>query len=125
MLNCAELEAELLLTLKAQQCFLTLHKSQDYISSVCKALDVSVFDVTSKSRDLKNVDPRFIIYYLLKHHTDLTLKQIGALVGGKDHTTILSGLKAFKNLVDTKDKLFIAKLKKVQAELPGIDFFNQ
>lgn len=49
----------------------------------------------------KVVTPRQIYIYCLYVFTDLTLKQIAALVGKKDHTTIIYSVRVVKDICCT------------------------
>jgi len=51
------------------------------------------------------VEPRFIAYYLLKNNTKESLEEIGLLMGGFDHATVLHGLKTINNLMETSQEL--------------------
>lgn len=48
-----------------------------------------------------HVTARQILMTMLRRHTDKSLYRIGSLVGEKDHTTVMHGVKAIKNLCDT------------------------
>lgn len=65
-----------------------------------------------------NTDIISISMHLIKEHDPkITLKQIGALLGGYDHTTVIFHLKRAKDFIDTKDELFVPRLKKVRDRL--------
>ncbi|MBL4890474.1 MAG: hypothetical protein JKX91_01335, partial [Rhizobiaceae bacterium] len=42
------------------------------------------------------VQPRYEAYWLIKRNTSLTLPTIGRLLGGRDHTTILHGVRRYE-----------------------------
>ena len=44
---------------------------------------------------------RHIAMYLIRYNTDLGLKQIGKLFGGRDHTTVMSGVQKVENELKT------------------------
>jgi hypothetical protein len=56
--------------------------------------------IRNKSRRRELVDARHMIMRLL-HDTNITLVQIGIIMGGRDHTTVIHGLKQHENLYDT------------------------
>lgn len=91
------------------------------IQSVCKALKVKPRYVISKSRNREHSEARFIIFYLLKNHALLTLKQIGPLVGGRNFSTVHYGLETFRELTESRDREFMVKLEKVRQELPDLE----
>lgn len=56
--------------------------------------------VNSKSRKRDMVDARHMVARLLKD-TGTTLSQIGLLLGGRDHTTVLNSLQVHEDLYET------------------------
>ena len=65
----------------------------------------SELGVKSKSRKKQFVMVRKIVTWLLKNNTDMTLNDIGMLLGGRDHTTQIWALKSLENFF-WYDKLF-------------------
>lgn len=53
------------------------------------SVDVRVLQGRGRSRNI--VVPRQVAMYLLREETDLSLVDIGALLGGRDHTTVMYG----------------------------------
>ncbi|MGB9673112.1 MAG: helix-turn-helix domain-containing protein, partial [Anaerolineales bacterium] len=49
--------------------------------------------------------PRQIAMYLLHKDANLSLPQIGEVLGGRDHTTILHGCDKIKDLLERDDRL--------------------
>ena len=41
--------------------------------------------------------------YLCRNMTEVTLKNIGKVLGGRDHTTIMNGISKIENEVETSD----------------------
>jgi chromosomal replication initiator protein len=50
---------------------------------------VTVEELRSKARHKEIVAPRHLAMYLLREDARLSLPQIGALLGGKDHSSVL------------------------------------
>ena len=77
--------------------------------------NVSVDDISSKKRDKEFALPRQIIMYLCRNMTTETYQNIAALLGKKDHTTIISGVKKIEKLMESdselKNKVDIIKKK--------------
>lgn len=75
---------------------------------VCDYLDVDYTQVFGKSRNRNLVEARQFIMLLCKRETTLTLKNIGLLMNGLDHTTVMHGYKTMQDLIETdlliKDK---------------------
>jgi len=61
----------------------------------CKVFRVSVVEIRSNRRNKEVVFARHFIMYWAVRLTVLSLPQIGKLMGGMDHTTILHGKRAY------------------------------
>ncbi|MDO4474315.1 MAG: chromosomal replication initiator protein DnaA [Eubacteriales bacterium] len=63
---------------------------------------VSISDIKSNKRPAEIALPRQIVMYLCRKMTDVPLKSIGILLGGKNHSTIKHGVEKIENdlLVD-------------------------
>ena len=59
------------------------------METVCKYYNVSQSDLVGKKKNKEIVDPRQICIYLITELIDMPLASIGALFGGRDHTTII------------------------------------
>jgi chromosomal replication initiator protein len=85
---------------------------------VCEYFDLTHDKLLSNTRKREIVLSRQIAMYLSKNHTKNSTVQIGAQIGGKDHTTVLHAWKAVKNLIDT-DKVFRKQMQDLEAKLLG------
>ncbi len=85
------------------------------LDTVADHFNVSVNDISSKKRDKEFALPRQIIMYLCRSMTTETYQNIAALLGKKDHTTIISGVKKIEKLIESdselKNKVDIIKKK--------------
>jgi chromosomal replication initiator protein len=59
------------------------------LAAVSRYTGVGLEDLRGKSRTQKMVGPRHLAMYLLRDDAGLSLPQIGALLGGRDHTSVL------------------------------------
>ncbi|MCS7057154.1 MAG: chromosomal replication initiator protein DnaA [Thermoflexales bacterium] len=75
------------------------------IETVAKYYNISVADMVSPSRNKELVQPRQIAMYLIRQETDASLPEIGSLLGGRDHTTILHGVERIKDRLETEEQL--------------------
>ncbi|MGL5260592.1 MAG: chromosomal replication initiator protein DnaA [Lachnospiraceae bacterium] len=86
------------------------------IEVVSEQFEVSASDITSKKRNSEFVLPRQVVMYLCRNNLDISLSNIGKILGKKDHTTIIHGIKKIeedlKNNEDLKNKVDII-IKKI------------
>lgn len=61
--------------------------------------DLSVSDLKSKRRSRNIIIPRQICMYIARKITNLSLPEIGAAFGGRDHTTVLHSFKKIENSI--------------------------
>ena len=75
------------------------------IDGVASYFQLKISQLKSIKRDRKFSLPRQILYYLLREEMGLSLVEIGDLLGGRDHTTILYGVRKINKLVSTDSKI--------------------
>lgn len=63
---------------------------------ICRVFGVTVVDLRSPRRDIETVWARQAVYYWARRQTPLSLPQIGRLMGGRDHTTVMYGLAKYQ-----------------------------
>ncbi len=71
------------------------------LEAVASSEGLAVGDLIGQNRSAKIAVPRQLAMYLLRHFNDISLPQIGELLGGRDHTTIMYGIRK----VDENEKL--------------------
>lgn len=89
------------------------------IDIVAEETGVERMQLLSGRRMADIVRPRQICFYLLKTCTTLSLPLIGRCMGGRDHTTVLHGVRKIASLIETDDALraLVASLtSRIQAE---------
>ena len=59
------------------------------VDCVCKYFNITKEDITGKKKNKEIVEPRQIAMYLIYEMLDLPLMNIGAIFGGRDHTTVI------------------------------------
>ncbi len=77
-------------------------------------VDVEVFESIDRHRN--NLLPRYIFMKIIYKYSPLSLKAVGKLVGNRDHSTVINGIKQMDSLMlyDYERSLFqdvIAELK--------------
>lgn len=91
--------------------------SIDYISkAVCDYLNVPSNQLTIKTRKREIVQARQIAMYFCKNMTKSSLSTIGAMIGGKDHATVLHAYKTISNLIET-DKAFKCQIDEIEKKI--------
>lgn len=75
------------------------------INVVAEHFNVSPADITSKKRNSEFVLPRQIVMYLCRTMTETPLAGIGKILGKKDHTTVIHGIKKITEGVATNEEL--------------------
>ena len=74
--------------------------SRKIIQIVAEHFSIEISDILGKRRIKELVYPRQLVMYLLRETLNQSYPQIGELLGGKDHTTIMHGV----NKIITKKK---------------------
>jgi chromosomal replication initiator protein len=69
------------------------------IQTICTYYTVKPRDLRGKKRPQEIVRPRQIAMYLLRDLTQLPLTQVGDILGGRDHTTVMHGVKTVEKLL--------------------------
>jgi chromosomal replication initiator protein len=86
----------------------------EIIKNVCYFYKVKSTQLKSPKRDAFLVRPRQVAMFLLKKELGLTFVEIGNLLGGRDHTTVMYGVEKVENMLEKslirEDILGIPKL---------------
>lgn len=74
---------------------------------VAEHFNISIADLKSKKRNAEIANPRQIAMYLMRTMStkELSLKAIGAIFGGKDHSTIKYGIEKVESEMETDETL--------------------
>lgn len=76
--------------------------AEDVINYVCTFYNIKATQIKGPKRDASLVRARQVAMYLLKENLGLTHVEIGNLLGGRDHTTIMHGVEKIRFLVEKK-----------------------
>jgi len=82
-----------------------LPAKDDFIDCVCTYFQIKSTLLKGKKRDRSIVMPRQILMYLLRTELDIPLTEIGDLIGGRDHTTIMHGIEKISKLITNNEKI--------------------
>ena len=75
------------------------------IETVAEHFGITPGDIKGNKRNSEIVKPRQIAMYLCRYLTETPLKQIGAYMGKKDHSTVLHGVRAIEGELQTSESL--------------------
>jgi len=84
----------------------------DFITAVSSYYSLQKRSLLGKSRARPVARPRQILMYLLRTELGLTFEEIGKIVGGKDHTTVMHAVDKIMNL--------LSKNVQIQEDISGI-----
>ena len=84
------------------------------VEVVAEHFGITMDQITSKSRSNDVANPRQIAMYLCKNMTDASLETIGKAVGGRDHSTVVHGIKKVGDDIstDTSVERLVATIRK-------------
>jgi len=71
------------------------------LEAVAESEGVTVADLVGQNRSAKIATPRQLAMYILRRYNEISLPQIGELLGGRDHTTVMYATKK----IDDDEKL--------------------
>jgi chromosomal replication initiator protein len=67
--------------------------SEKILDAVAESEGLDVKDLLGQNRSAKIAIPRQLAMYLLRTYNEISLPQIGEMLGGRDHTTVMYGIK--------------------------------
>jgi chromosomal replication initiator protein len=88
--------------------FLPRHRSLSplqIVEGVAAYFNVTVNDLTGRERSKEVALPRQVAMYLIRKETDASLPQIGEVLGGRDHTTVIYGCEKVADMVERDDAM--------------------
>jgi chromosomal replication initiator protein len=78
---------------------------EQILAAVARHYRLSQEELIGRSRRRVISQPRQLCMYLIREETDASLPQIGELLGGRDHTTILHGCEKIGAQIETDEQL--------------------
>jgi len=67
--------------------------SEKILDAVAESEGLEVKDLLGQNRSAKIAIPRQLAMYLLRTYNEISLPQIGEMLGGRDHTTVMYGIR--------------------------------
>lgn len=117
--NLEKTEITMEIAMKELQNIITPDKPREItpqliIEVVSEHFQISLDQMISKNRSNSIAKPRQIAMYLCKTMTDVPLDSIGALLGGRDHSTIIHGINKIADEYEANDqtRVLIETIKK-------------
>lgn len=85
-------------------------------AAVCEYYNIKAELIHTTSRKRQIVQARQVTMYLSKSYTEMSLAQIGSLIGKKNHATVLHACKTVKEQMEV-DKIFRDEIKEIEKKL--------
>ncbi|MFT3992904.1 MAG: chromosomal replication initiator protein DnaA [Dysgonomonas sp.] len=85
-------------------------------AAVCEFYNIKSDLIHTASRKRQIVQARQVTMYLSKSHTEMSLAQIGALIGKKNHATVLHACRTVKEQMEV-DKTFREEISEIEKKL--------
>ncbi len=101
---------------KNGQDFIHMHPD-DIVKKVCLYYDIKPTLLKGPKRDAHLVKARQIAMLLLKHDLRLPLVEIGNILGGRDHTTIMHGVNKMEQLLQDTNTSFSVEIMGIRKTL--------
>lgn len=80
-------------------------KPKEVVNAVASHFEIKLSELTGPRRVKQLVVPRQILMYLLRNELKLPLMEIGRLLGGRDHTTIIYGVEKVTHLLPESEDM--------------------
>ena len=75
------------------------------VEGVAAFYNISIDDILGRERSKELALQRQVAMYLIRQETEASLPQIGDMLGGRDHTTIIYGCEKVADLIERDDSL--------------------
>lgn len=89
--------------LKNNQTIKSAFYPEEVLKNICEFYNIKPTQLKGAKRDAKLVRARQVCMYVFKTEGNLTYSEIGNLLGGRDHTTIMHGVEKITNMIDNKE----------------------
>lgn len=78
--------------------------NEQVLNAVCEYYRISMEDLKGRGRNKEVVTPRQMAMYLLREATSTSLPQIGDVLGGRDHTTVMYSVEKITQEIEQDDQ---------------------
>lgn len=87
------------------------------LTLITENFDTAMRDLCGKRRRQEDVLPRQVAMYLLRMETGLNYAEIGQILGGRDHTTVLYGVQKIKTELEAGNPIVRTHIKTIRTHL--------
>jgi chromosomal replication initiator protein len=85
------------------------------LDAVAKYYKVRIADIKGKARHKSIIIPRQMCMYLARKHTPMSLEEIGANIGRRDHTTVMHSIEKIEQMLNSDDGLLGEQTRELEA----------
>ncbi len=87
------------------------------VDVVCNFYNIKPTQLRGSKRDSIFVKPRHMCMFLLKEDVKLTLLEIGNMLGGRDHTTVMHGVEKIGSLLKNHEERVVSEISFLRNKL--------
>jgi chromosomal replication initiator protein len=80
-------------------------RPEEIVRKVAEAFGLSMETMLGRDRSRQVALPRQIAMYLMREEANISLPQIGEVLGGRDHTTVMYGCDKVAEMLEQDDRL--------------------
>ncbi len=89
------------------------------IEIVAEFFNLTKEDILNEKKTKEVARVRQIVMYFLRYHLNMPLKEIGKIIGGRDHSTVIHGIEKIENLLE-KDQDLREKIVEIERKFRWI-----
>ncbi|MBN1666075.1 MAG: chromosomal replication initiator protein DnaA [Anaerolineales bacterium] len=80
-------------------------RPDEIVRNVAESFGISMENMLGRDRSRQVALPRQVAMYLLREEANISLPQIGEVLGGRDHTTVMYGCEKISEMLEQDDRL--------------------
>lgn len=89
-----------------REAFKPIKNLSQILTRVCEYYNFDFTRVVSKCRKREHVCARQVYCYIAAHTTGESLESIGAIIGARDHTTVIHSHRTVQDMIDTNNPMY-------------------
>lgn len=91
------------------------------IQIVCEHFQLTWTQIIKQTRERERIIPRQLFVWLACTYTNTSLVELARITGGQDHTTVIHARERVREMIATKDSLYIEPLNAIEKKLFSIN----